>query len=533
MVIFHRNRNYDVPAPEPKSHESIIRVLKIALFPTPAESSAHRFLFSNPLRKMFFFLLREGFSLTWKKTTSALLQRKLHLTRRVVLAFGLLSDNRGHCLAVGPQYCPHSEYLIFEKKCCMEVSEERNIQADYNTLLNFFQKYPTILNTLYNYSSYSGISLDFSLQNILNGELYVDNLNRSGSIQCFETLSFNKPHSRESTKLKQSYHNKRSCLFLIGAGAYANAYILPALTSHKNIHPHTIVDLNPALASITGKKFKFKHVYMDYQKALESMLECSDPLCVIATYHSTHVDIAEMAVRLNSKARLFMEKPPATTRSELDRLLQLRIGGAFIEIGYNRRYAPFVQKAYKIISEGKGPIVMTCLVKELSIPQTHWYYWPTQGTRITGNLCHWIDLAFFFIHSNPIHVTVNSPVGNCPGDEVSIFVEFQNGSRLTLMATEKGDRLRGVQEYIDIRRDDLTVVIDDFMKMIVSKKGRQRVYRKLIRDKGHRRMYEQFIRNSLDKKNPLYPDLDLATTTSLYLSISEMVKKGETSRLLE
>ncbi|MFH0958674.1 MAG: hypothetical protein V1897_08225, partial [Pseudomonadota bacterium] len=139
-VIYYQNRIYEVPVPEPKSSESIVRVLRVALFPPPTEGDARRLRFSNTLRKILFFLLREGFCLTWKKTTASLLQSKLRLTRRVVLAFGLFSDNRGHCLAVGPQYCPRSEYLVFPKNCCMEVSAERDIEKDYTILLNYFQQ---------------------------------------------------------------------------------------------------------------------------------------------------------------------------------------------------------------------------------------------------------------------------------------------------------------------------------------------------------------------------------------------------------
>jgi hypothetical protein len=69
----------------------------------------------------------------------------------------------------------------------------------------------------------------------------------------------------------------------------------------------------------------------------------------------------------------------------------------------------------------------------------------------------------------------------------------------------------------------LTITIDDFVKMKVQNNGRQKIYRKIIRDKGHKRMYEDFMYNVQHEKCPKYPDKDLCLSTGLYLSISNML----------
>ena len=99
-----------------------------------------------------------------------------------------------------------------------------------------------------------------------------------------------------------------------------------------------------------------------------------------------------------------------------------------------------------------------------------------QGTRITGNLCHWIDLAVFFLEDNPLPVWVTmSPrmPGTEPGsdEERVLTVTFEDGSLLTVLGTTRGDDIRGVQEQIDIRRGRTTITIDDLWKMRVRSGG--------------------------------------------------------------
>jgi len=132
-------------------------------------------------------------------------------------------------------------------------------------------------------------------------------------------------------------------------------------------------------------------------------------------------------------------------------------------------------------------------------------------------------MGIFFIQSNPVSISAISAGDQFPGDESSLAVLFQDRSLLTLIASDRGNQLRGVQEYIDIRCADLTITIDDFLKMKIQESGHQKTYRKTIRDKGHKRMYKEFIHNIRKKKNPKYPNRDLYISTSLYMSISDML----------
>lgn len=520
MKIQFKDKVYEIPSPVNNESEVIIKVEKYAFVPVPEKMKINRFNFQNSCAKLFFFLMHEGIKLTLNKIKSSFLQKKINSERQIVFVYGQVKRANGFAIALGPQDCPYSEYLLFPKALTVNVNHQRDIQNDYKIVLKYFSNNPEKLESLYNYSPHSGKKLLLKLENILE-----DNTKSQCGITAPEnSLNALKISTRRiSNKLKRSSAIKKNKydLFLAGAGTYARSYILPNL---KSVNYHTIIDCNPILATVVGEKYGFRYKDTSSDRALVKLEESENPTLVIATYHSTHLPIVEHALSINSNTKIFLEKPPVTSVDQLKKLIALRNNPVhFIEIGYNRRHSPFIIKAKGIIDNFNGPITMTCIVKELNVPLSHWYYWPNQGTRVTGNLSHWVDLGIFFIRSSPVSITTTSASDKFPTDENAVTVFFEDGSLLILIASDRGNRLRGVQEYIDIRRADLTIIIDDFLKMKVQESSHQKIYRKIIRDKGHKQMYENFIYSIRSGKNAKYPNRDLCISTTLYLSISSML----------
>lgn len=517
MRFQFRNRSYSICEPVASDDEVIMRVENYASFHLPPDAKSDRFRFSHAFSKIVFFLLREGPFLTFQKVRATMLQRKVLAEKAVVLAYGRSPGTENHMIAVGCQDCPSAEYLVFPACCSMTTSRSDNFEIIFEKLASLFRDEPRRIESLYHYSRFSGTHLDFDLREILAN---LDGIDSTGNRQVPAVPPLEVVHSQDSVVQGRSASasSGETDLFLAGAGAYAYAYILPTL---RGVCHNTLVDLNPVLACIVGEKYGFHHVDTHIERALKRIEGLPAPILVVATYHSTHLPIVEQALKLNPGTKIFIEKPPVTSYEQLQRLLELRQGGAFIEIGFNRRYSPFIKLSRNILAEFSGPIVMTCIVKELEIPKTHWYYWPSEGTRITGNLCHWLDLGVYCIDRQPVSMHVVSASEAAPGDEVSVVVIFSDGSRLTVIATDKGNSLRGVQEYIDIRRGGLTVTIDDFITMSIQREGSTKVYRRLIRDKGHATMYREFMQTVSFSGGPVYPDKHLKWATCMYLAAKD------------
>jgi len=519
MVIIFKKKKYDIPHPFNNEGENILKVLKFRIIPLPAYTKKRENKFPSALKKILFFFLHEGIKLTLNKINAYKIYQEIAAEKQLVFVYGQLKEKNQFAIAIGPQACPNAEYLSFPKELTLIVDQERNIDQKYRNVLAYLKINRNKIEHLFDYSRYSGKFLGLSLEEIMNESCEMP-LKMQEKDLSLETVNFNGLSNPEKRPKFKKTNNKYD-LFIAGAGSYSFSYILPYV---KGVNYHTVIDINPILASVMGEKYGFLYADTSSERALTRLSECDNPLLIISTYHSTHLSIIEQALSINPDTKILVEKPPVTNNDQLNRLISLRANPAhFIEIGYNRRHSPIVKRAKKILSKCHEPYTITCIVKEKKLPLSHWYYWPNQGTRITGNLCHWIDLGVYFIRKKPLSIIAISASGKHHADEVSCGITFEDGSLLTLIASDRGNQLRGVQEYIDIRCEDITITIDDFLNMRVQKNGKQRIYRRMLRDKGHSRMYEELLSKINQNRSASYPNRDLEISTTLYLSISSLL----------
>lgn len=506
-----------IPAPLPEKNETLFHIHEYAVLGGDALERQETYRYPHAKAKWVYYLLREGPPLAWRKVKASWMQRAVAEKRQVLLLAGDADGRKS--VAVAPLDLPGLPWATIHRDHIAAVPLGRDAGWCLAALRGFFEREPDKLTALYHYSPFSGLGSVLKLEEVLAAEGFENGRDNS-------LIPAQAPIAMAGKKNMKS-RGFGPQLFLVGAGFYTYAYVLPFL---RGMRRHTVVDLNPLLAAAMCEKFGFKFAETSYSRAFERLRDLEKPVVVVATYHSTHVDVAQAALEANSGARIFMEKPPVTTKEQLKRLLTLREKGAFIEIGYNRRHAAFVRQAKNALEKASGPITMTCIVKEKHLPLSHWYYWPTQGTRITGNLSHWIDLGVYLIPGKPVGMNLLSSSERFCADEAAISIAFDDGSQLNLVATDRGNPLRGIQEFIDLRREDITVRIEDFLRMTIQWGGRQVTRRSLLRDKGHRAMYRNFAGKCRKGGQPGYPNEDLATSSVMYLDVAEALLKLENSR---
>ena len=561
MFIKVDKRVYAMPPPIAAAGETLVRVTSYAPIAVPPDARAHRFAFENQVAKLLFFLWREGIGLTASKVRASFLQRRIARQRQLVFAVGRLADGErvvarrssedggqtelaagarvvarrssedggqtelaagdAAVVALGPQDCPDAEIQRFPADLVFALDADQDPAALFARVHAHLTQHGERLADLFHHSPYSGRPLGFAF-----GDLVPERNEAGKSVdakrRAFHDLAFPAPKASQLAAGPAAGPAARNEVFLVGAGAYACAYILPSLPG---LARNTVVDLNPALAAIVAERHGFRHCDTDAARAFERLAGADAPVVILAGYHSTHAEHAAMALAANPGARVLVEKPPALDMAGAARLVALRRAGGHVEIGYNRRFAPLTRAAQRDIATAEGPVSVTCVVKELRIPESHWYYWPSQGTRILGNVGHWVDLGVSLIDADPVSLVIASADGSIPGDEIAMTVLFGDGSRLTVVATELGNGLRGVQEFIDVRRGDLTLRIDDYLSMTVERGGRRRVRRRRIRDKGHAAMYRAFAGDIAAGRGPAYPDRALLATTQILAAAAAAAKR--------
>lgn len=424
----------------------------------------------NKWRKLKFFLLREGFFRTLSKIKSKAnkdTQLKKYLTTLV-----LESDNK-----------KHYNYSI-------QSTENQN----HFVVKNQFFLQPKTDDKLSDTSIFNQFETGFNSNEII------------------------------SLPVVESYENAinyKNGVFLYGLGDYSRVYIAPKIQKLNKIF---CVDYNHQLADFYKKKFNYKHFGLVPQDSYETLKNTANPLAIIATYHSDHARIANEIFNTNPNTLIFIEKPPCVTIEDIKILQNLYDKGANIEIGYNRRYIPINYWIKKRCFDQQK--VINISVKEILINENHWYFWKNQGTRITGNLTHWIDLAIFWINGDPVEINVLSSPSK--DETIAVSMLFSEGSLVNITVSDKGNSLRGVQEQIEIRTERETFFIEDYIKFTrVKNDGSKTVERKLKRIKGHDAMYRHLTRVYNNQEQIFYKKEDLVKSALTTHQVSRMYKEKQ------
>ena len=320
---------------------------------------------------------------------------------------------------------------------------------------------------------------------------------------------------------------------VLGGGDYTRSEIVPALRRGQ-FQLYAVANREPQIAATVGRDYGFALATTDSERAIAELP--APGLVVVATAHDSHTKLACAAVKAGH--RVFLEKPPTVTAEDVYELTTaMRANPGAIEIGFNRRYHPLVRRARARLASESGPTSVSCVVKELTFQPDHWYFWPNQGTRITGNLCHWIDLAVYLIDGSPLPVSITlSPrlPGTEPGsdEERVLTVTFEDGSLLTVLGTTRGDDIRGVQEQLDIRRGHTTITIDDLWKYRVRSDGIERYRRTLFRDKAHAAMYREGLGRIKASQPSVYPVRDIVVVSAIQIAASDLARTDERAGLV-
>ena len=158
-----------------------------------------------------------------------------------------------------------------------------------------------------------------------------------------------------------------------------------------------------------------------------------------------------------------------------------RESGRQLTLGFNRRWAPAVLAAQRVLAEVQAPKLVVYRIAAGPVPDGHWYLDRRQGGRLLGEVCHFVDLAQALVGAD-----IEDAAGVLGGDAsqgndgVVVALRFADGS-VASIAYGSTPPVAG-KERIEVLAGSHQVIIDDFRSVQVNGrtlwKGRQ--------DKGHR-----------------------------------------------
>ncbi|MBK8066799.1 MAG: bi-domain-containing oxidoreductase [Rhodanobacteraceae bacterium] len=252
-------------------------------------------------------------------------------------------------------------------------------------------------------------------------------------------------------------------LAVIGAGNYAGRVLIPALRAGGAVLD-TLVSAQGVSAAHYGRKHGFRRAGTDAAAVIAA--EDNDAV-VIATRHNDHA--AQVIAALRAGKHVFVEKPLCLTLAELEQIQAALVGDGqhpapLLMVGFNRRFAPLVQRAQALLAGLTAPRAVSITVNAGAIPPEHW----TQdlrigGGRIVGEACHFIDLARHLVGHRVLRWDLVALDG-ATRDSVSLQLQYQDGSIATIQYLANGHR--GVpKERIEVYCGGRVLGIDNFRSL--------------------------------------------------------------------
>jgi predicted dehydrogenase/threonine dehydrogenase-like Zn-dependent dehydrogenase len=279
---------------------------------------------------------------------------------------------------------------------------------------------------------------------------------------------------------------------LLGAGNFATATLLPALSADKRFVPRGVYTTSGLSARDVAERNGFAFCAGSEDEVL------SDPettAVIIATRHASHADLAQKALRAGKT--VFVEKPLAITEDELAAVVvaQRETGGRRTG-GFNRRFSPMAQTVARELLHRSSPMAVLIRVNAGSIPLTHWIQRLEEGGgRIIGEMCHFVDLAAFLVGSPAISVSAASADPGKPPvlrDTLTATLSYADGSIATLLYASIGDTSYS-KERVEVFSEGKVMVIDDFRTLTITRSGRTTTERLRRSDKGHANEMRAFL----------------------------------------
>ena len=287
---------------------------------------------------------------------------------------------------------------------------------------------------------------------------------------------------------------------LVGAGNLARWAHVPNLKKVRGVTLRAVYSANGARGKSYALRFGAEYCCSDYEEILK------DPqidVVLISSRNQYHA--AQSIAALRAGKHVFVEKPMCLTEEECRELMDaVEESGKQLTVGFNRRYAPFYMEQKKYLSRRSGPAVINCRMNSPGISGAYWMADPATGGAILGEACHFVDLMYWLLDSEPLGVSAfslptgrESPIGE--NNLVAAF-RFADGSIGNLTYSTVGSSTSG-GERVEVFADGLGVATEDFKRFTVATKLRKSRSR-MFAEKGYASQMESFLNGIREGRPP-------------------------------
>ena len=313
----------------------------------------------------------------------------------------------------------------------------------------------------------------------------------------------------------------------IGAGAFAQGVIFPTLRSTRGIALDSVATSSGVGSESARRSFGFSRAV----SAADGLQDAETDAAFILSRQSSHAQYVITALR-NHKP-VFVEKPLAVNGDQLAEIRFARESekengrDPFVMVGFNRRFAPFTERLRDFFDGRREPMMLHVRVNAGFIPRDHWAQQRSEGGRVIGELCHFVDWTRFVAGVPIVSVTANAlPDGNrYSRDNVAVSLSFRDGSIANILYLANGDK-SVPKEHFEVFCEGSTACIRDFCVLELTRGGKtQRT--KSRRDKGHKSELERTVDAMRNGHQSPIPFEELMEVSEVTIAVEQAIVKGQ------
>lgn len=309
----------------------------------------------------------------------------------------------------------------------------------------------------------------------------------------------------------------------VGAGSFATRMLFPHLKKDDDACFTWITTSGGLTAAYQGRRWGFTTPLSGIEEGLAS----GDADCVVvSSRHDSHAHYATEV--LSRGVGLFVEKPLALDESGLEAVADAWLTtGAPAMVGFNRRFAPAV-KAVKHALGSRSPMQVVYRVFAGKLSPDHWLFDDSQGGRVLGEVCHFIDTAGYLIGAKPTSVFATTADGSADPvrtQSVSVHLTYDDGSAASVVyggLTPPG----APKELIEVAANGLAARIDDFGSLSIwSDKAHKEIFKG--GPKGHAEEMRALVRLLHGESSPETDFVNSLWSSLVTCRAVESVRQGK------
>ena len=343
----------------------------------------------------------------------------------------------------------------------------------------------------------------------------------AAEVEGTDAVTFFKPNRRVATS-STSASSGDLRIGLIGAGNLARWAHLPNIKKINGVKLQAVCSSNGTRGKSYALRFGAEYCCSDYDEML------ADPnvdVILILSRNQEHASQALAALRAGK--HVFLEKPMALTDDECRELTAaVEDSGKQLTVGFNRRFAPYYIEQKRQLLGRPGPAVVSCRMNSPGISGDYWMANPAIGGAILGEACHFVDLMYWLLDSEPLSVSAYSlptdraePIGQ---NNIVASMRFADGSIGNLTYCTVGSASSG-GEHVEIFAPGVGATTEDF-KHLTLKTGTRKSRSRWFAEKGYAAQMQEFLDGIRTGREPEVTVRDGARATIVCLRMLESAR---------